>query len=181
MSPRAQRMRVVLPAVIALGANLGDRERTLRSAVAEIAALDGVSVVAASGIVESFAVKPEGVDEAAPDYLNAVLLVRSALGPEALLDALNHIEAEHGRVRAERWGDRTLDLDLIDFGGFSEQTERLTLPHPRAWERPFVLVPWLEVAPKAELRGHGRIDALAASHSDEVWPFPAAPLWAVRA
>ncbi|MCU1423254.1 MAG: folK [Microbacteriaceae bacterium] len=181
MSPRAQRMRVVLPAVIALGANLGDREGTLRSAVAEIAALDGVSVVAASGIVESFAVKPEGVDEAAPNYLNAVLLVRSALGPQELLDALNRIEAEHGRVRAERWCDRTLDLDLIDFGGFEEQTERLTLPHPRAWERPFVLVPWLEVAPKAELRGHGRIDALAASNSDQVWSFPAAPLWAVPA
>ncbi len=179
MSPRAQRMRVVLPAVIALGANLGPREETLRSAVAAIAALDGVTVVAASGIVESHAVKPDGVDERSPDYLNAVLLVRSALDPEQLLDELNRIEAEHGRVRAERWGDRTLDLDLIDFGGIAQNTERLTLPHPRAWERPFVLVPWREVAPEAELRGHGRIAALPASESAEVRPYAAAPLWQV--
>ena len=177
MSPRAQRMRVVLPAVIALGSNLGDREGNLRSAVAAIAALDGVTVTAASGIVESFAVKPAGVDEAAPNYLNAVLLARSSLDPEQLLDALNRIEAEHGRVRAERWGDRTLDLDLIDFGGIAQTSDRLTLPHPRAWERPFVLVPWRQVDPGAELRGHGRIDALPASDSADVWEFAAAPLW----
>ena len=170
-------MRVVLPAVIALGSNLGDREGNLRSAVADIAALDGVTVMAASGIVESHAVKPAGVDAAAPDYLNAVLLARSALAPEQLLDELNRIEAEHGRVRAERWGDRTLDLDLIDFGGLARDTERLTLPHPRAWERPFVLVPWRQVQPGAELRGRGAIDSLAASDSAEVWDFAAAPLW----
>ncbi len=170
------RQRVVLPAVIALGSNLGDREDNLRAAIADIAALDGVVVTAASGIVESFALKPEGVDEAAPNYLNAVVLVQSAQLPEQLLDSLNRIEAEHGRVRAERWGDRTLDLDIITFGSITQQTDRLTLPHPRAAERPFVVVPWLQADPEATLPGVGRVDALPAATSHEVWPFAAASL-----
>jgi 2-amino-4-hydroxy-6-hydroxymethyldihydropteridine diphosphokinase len=172
------RRRVVLPAVIALGANLGDREGNLRAAVREIEAIDGVTVTAASGIVQSHAVKPTGTDAEAPDYLNAVILVQSALHPEQLLRELNRIEEEHGRVRTERWGDRTLDLDIIDFAGLNRQGETLTLPHPRAWERPFVLVPWLQVQPDAEIAGHGRIAALAAAHSPEVQTFAAAPLTA---
>ncbi|MBK4348480.1 2-amino-4-hydroxy-6-hydroxymethyldihydropteridine diphosphokinase [Lacisediminihabitans changchengi] len=171
------RTRVVLPAVIALGSNLGDREDNLRAAVADIAAIDGVTVEAASGIVESHAWKPAGVDEDAPNYLNAVLLVRSALLPEQLLDELNRIEAEHGRVRVERWGDRTLDLDIVSFGAMRITSERLTLPHPRAWERPFVIVPWLQAEPGARLPEHGPIAELAAASSDEVWPFAASPLW----
>jgi len=171
------RTRVVLPAVIALGSNLGAREDNLRAAVADIAAIDGVTVVAASGIVESHAWKPAGVDETAPDYLNAVLLVTSALLPEQLLDQLNRIEAEHGRVRAERWGDRTLDLDIVTFGAMRISDDRLTLPHPRAWQRPFVLVPWVQVEPDARLADHGPIVDLDAASSDEVWAYPAAPLW----
>ncbi|WP_394770906.1 2-amino-4-hydroxy-6-hydroxymethyldihydropteridine diphosphokinase [Lacisediminihabitans sp.] len=170
------RQRIVLPAVIALGSNLGDREANLRDAVREIGSLDGVIVTAVSGIVESHAVKPDGVDESSPNYLNAVVLVRSALHPDDLLDALNRIEAEHGRVREERWGDRTLDLDIVAFDGLRRDDERLTLPHPRAWQRPFVLVPWLQADPDAELSGHGRVDALAAAVSPEVWAFDAAPL-----
>lgn len=171
------RTRVTLPVVIALGSNLGDREANLRAAVADIAALDGIRITAASGIVESHAVKPEGVDEAAPDYLNAVVLVSSAERPEELLDNLNRIEAAHGRIRAERWGDRTLDLDIVDFGRMTMETDRLSLPHPRAWQRPFVIVPWLQADPAGTLPGRGRIDALAAAGSAEVWPFAAAPLW----
>jgi len=171
------RTRVVLPAVIALGSNLGDREDNLRAAVADIAAIDGVTVVAASGIVESHAWKPAGVDEAAPNYLNAVLLVRSALLPEQLLDQLNRIEADHGRVRAERWGDRTLDLDIVTFGAMRITSDRLTLPHPRAWQRPFVIEPWLQVQPDARLADHGPIADLAAAGSAEVWPYDANPLW----
>jgi 2-amino-4-hydroxy-6-hydroxymethyldihydropteridine diphosphokinase len=170
------RRRVRLPAVIALGSNLGDRVVNLRAAVADIGALDGVRMVAASGLVESHALKPEGVDEAAPNYLNAVVLVSSALDPDELLTALNRIETEHGRVRAERWGDRTLDLDIIAFGSMTLDTERLTVPHPRVWERPFVVVPWLQVEPDAILPGRGRIDALPAARSDEVWAFAAEPL-----
>ncbi|HEY0260162.1 MAG TPA: 2-amino-4-hydroxy-6-hydroxymethyldihydropteridine diphosphokinase [Lacisediminihabitans sp.] len=171
------RMRVVLPAVIALGSNLGDRESILRSAVREIDAIEGATVTAASGLVESHAVKPDGVDEAAPAYLNAIVLVASALDPDGLLDELNRIEADHGRTRTERWGDRTLDLDLISFDGLRDDRERLTLPHPRAWQRPFVLVPWLQADPDAVLLGRGRVDALDAARSDEVRPFPAAPLF----
>ena len=171
------RRRVVLPAVIAIGSNLGDREGNLRSAVRDIAALGGVTVSAVSGIVQSHAVKPTGTDAESPDYLNAVMLVQSALHPEALLTELNRIEAEHGRVRLERWGDRTLDLDIISFAGLERQTDDLTLPHPRAWERAFVIVPWLQVDPDAELLGHGRIDALFVATSSEVWACDAPPLW----
>lgn len=170
------RRRIVLPAVIALGSNLGDREQNLRAAVRDIAAIDGVSVTAASGIVQSHAVKPAGTDAAAPDYLNAVILVQSALHPEQLLIELNRIEAEHGRIRAERWGDRTLDLDIIWFAGLERHSESLTLPHPRAFERAFVVVPWLQVQPDAEIPGRGRIASLAAARSTEVWEFAAAPL-----
>jgi 2-amino-4-hydroxy-6-hydroxymethyldihydropteridine diphosphokinase len=167
----------VLPAVIALGSNLGNREDNLCAAVRDIDALDGVTVTAVSGIVQSHAVKPTGTDAEAPAYLNAVMLVQSALHPEALLEELNRIEADHGRVRVERWGDRTLDLDIIDFAGLLRDTDDLTLPHPRAWERAFVIVPWLQVDPDAEIRGHGRIDSLAVAHSDEAWPFVAPALW----
>ncbi len=167
----------MLPAVIALGSNLGDREDNLRAAVRDIAALGGVTVTAVSGIVQSHAVKPTGTDATAPDYLNAVMLVRSALHPEALLIELNRIEAEHGRVRVERWGDRTLDLDIISFAGLERHTDDLILPHPRAWERAFVIVPWLQMDPDAELRGHGRIDSLFVATSSEVWGCDAPPLW----
>ena len=170
----------MLPAVIALGSNLGDREDNLRSAVRAIGALDGVTITAVSGIVQSHAVKPAGTDVAAPDYLNAVMLVQSAIHPEALLVELNRIEAEHGRVRVERWGDRTLDLDIISFGGLERDTEDLTLPHPAAWQRAFVIVPWRELEPDAEIRGHGRIDALDAARSTDVWAYDAPPLLAER-
>ena len=163
-------------AVIALGSNLGDREANLRSALASIDALDGVTVTAASGIVESHAVKPEGVDAAAPNYLNAVALVRCELGAETLLDELGAIEAQAGRIRTEYWGDRTLDLDIITFGELSVDSARLVLPHPRAWQRPFVVVPWLQVDADAALPGHGRIDRLEAASSPAVWPFEAQPL-----
>jgi 7,8-dihydro-6-hydroxymethylpterin-pyrophosphokinase len=105
-----------------------------------------------------------------------VVLVTSALPPEELLDALNAIEHRHGRVRLEHWGDRTLDLDLIDFAGLERNTQRLVLPHPRAAERSFVLVPWLQVDPQARLRGLGRVDELLAATTDEVWSYDAAPL-----
>jgi 2-amino-4-hydroxy-6-hydroxymethyldihydropteridine diphosphokinase len=167
----------VLPAVIALGSNLGNREDNLRAAVHDIAALGDVVVTAVSGIVQSHAVKPTGTDADAPSYLNAVMLVQSALHPEALLKELNRIEADHGRVRVERWGDRTLDLDIIDFAGLQRDTDDLTLPHPRASERAFVIVPWLQVDPDAEIRGHGRIDSLAVAHSGDAWPLVASALW----
>jgi 2-amino-4-hydroxy-6-hydroxymethyldihydropteridine diphosphokinase len=173
---REQRLRVELPVVLSLGSNLGDREATIRAAVAEIAALADVRVTAASGLVETAALKPHGVDTDAPAYLNAVVAVRTTLDPEDLLAALNRIELEHGRVRDERWGDRTLDIDIVDFGGLRIDSERLTLPHPRAAERGFVLVPWLQIEPLASLLSAGRVDRLPAAGAADVIPFEARPL-----
>lgn len=173
---RKQRMRVELPAVIALGSNLGDREATLRAAVSAIGRLSGVMLTAASGLVESAALKPDGVDETAPAYLNAVVRVRTALSPETLLAALHDIEAELGRERTEQWGDRTIDLDLISFAGLQRETQSVTLPHPRAWQRAFVLEPWLEIQPDARLPGRGLVADLARAASDTVTRYPAAPL-----
>lgn len=162
--------------VLALGSNLGDREATIRSGVAAIGTLPGVAMTAVSGLVESAAVKPEGVDAEAPAYLNAVATLRTAQDPYWLLGALLAIERAHGRVRETRWGDRTLDLDIIAVGSVTLSTDRLTLPHPRAAERAFVLAPWLEVDPDATLPGVGRVDALLAAIGDIPAPYAADPL-----
>jgi len=103
--------------VVALGANLGDRVATLRAAVRDLDAVDGVSVVAGSRPVESVALTLDGPDASRPGYVNAVVLVETTLDAAALLEALHAVEAQHGRVRTERWGDRTLDLDLVDLEG----------------------------------------------------------------
>lgn len=165
---REQRLRVDVPAVLALGSNLGDREATLRSAIGELGGSAGIQVMAVSPLVETPALRVGGVDESAPRYLNAVVLVRTTLDPLDLLDVANRIEDAHGRERAERWGDRTLDIDLIDVDGRIMRTDRLTLPHPRAAERAFVLVPWLEVDPDAVLRGRGRVAELVSHTTDRV-------------
>jgi 2-amino-4-hydroxy-6-hydroxymethyldihydropteridine diphosphokinase len=163
------------PAVLSLGSNLGDREANLRSAVAAIAAIPGVVVDAASGIVETAAIKPSGVDDSAPAYLNAVVLVSTTLAPVELLAAVAAIESDHGRVRDVRWGDRTLDIDIVTYGELRQDDRELTLPHPRAAERSFVLVPWLEIEPGAVLPGYGRVDGLPAA-SESVARYPAEAL-----
>ena len=155
-------------AVIAFGANLGDRAESIRAAAAEIDALPGTSLIILSSLVESAAVKPEGVDLNAPEYLNAVALVETRLEPHALLAALNAIEHAHGRTRHVRWGDRTLDLDIITYDLLEMSDGTLTLPHPRAAERSFVLAPWLEVDPGAALPGRGYVDELIAFCADPV-------------
>ncbi|HVX08029.1 2-amino-4-hydroxy-6-hydroxymethyldihydropteridine diphosphokinase [Humibacter sp.] len=150
------------PAVVAFGSNLGDREATIRAALDDLASTPEVRVDAVSPLIETAALRLDGVDEDAPRYLNGVALVSTALDPHALLDELQRIEDANGRVRLERWGDRTLDLDLIAMGDRRIEDDRLTLPHPRAAERGFVLAPWLDVDPDAELPGLGRVDALLA-------------------
>ncbi|WP_173923492.1 2-amino-4-hydroxy-6-hydroxymethyldihydropteridine diphosphokinase [Agromyces sp. Marseille-P2726] len=155
-------------AVIAFGANLGDREATIAAATRELADTRGVELVAVSPVYETPALKEDGVDPDAPGYLNGVIVVETSLEAHALLDLLQAIEARHGRVRAEHWGDRTLDLDLIDFGGRVISDERLTLPHPRAWQRAFVLQPWLDVEPDAVLTGRGPVAQLRAAANDRV-------------
>ena len=144
-----------VPVVVALGSNLGDRGETLRSAVGALAARPGVTVVAVSPVVET---DPVGGPADQPPYLNAVALARTDLEPDALLRLLHEIEGEHGRTREIRWGARTLDLDLIQYGRpgsaaeVCSETPELTLPHPRAAERAFVLVPWDLVDLAARLR-----------------------------
>jgi 2-amino-4-hydroxy-6-hydroxymethyldihydropteridine diphosphokinase len=162
--------------VLALGSNLGDREETIRAGIYDIAALHGVELTGASGLVETPALTPDGIDPDAPAYLNAVVTVRTALDPHVLLRGLNGIERAHGRVRDARWGDRTLDIDIIDFGCLLIASDDLTVPHPRAAERPFVLAPWLQVSPDATLPGLGRIDALLAATGPAPRDFPAEPL-----
>lgn len=147
-------------AVVALGANLGDRHETIRAAVEAIRRLPLVDAVVDSVPIESVAVTAAGLDPDAPRYLNAVALVTTRLAPSILLAYLHGIEDARGRVRRERWGDRTLDLDLIAYGQIHSDDPRLLLPHPRAAERSFVLAPWLSVDPDAVLPGVGRVDDL---------------------
>jgi len=150
----------VSTAVLALGSNLGDREATIAHAVRRIADLDGVELTAVSSLHEFAALTTHGVDVDAAPYFNAVAIVQTALTPIALLEATASIETDLGRVRAERWADRTLDIDLIDFDGLTLATDVLTLPHPRAAERDFVLAPWLEVDPEARLGDESVADLL---------------------
>lgn len=155
--------KIEVPAVVAFGSNQGDRPATILAAARELADAPGVELTAISSLHETVALRPEGRDADAPAYLNAVGLIRTTLTPPALLQLLQTIENTHGRVRAERWGDRTLDLDLIDVAGIRHDDPELTLPHPRAFERDFVLKPWLEVDPDAVLTGHGRVADLVAA------------------
>jgi 2-amino-4-hydroxy-6-hydroxymethyldihydropteridine diphosphokinase len=166
-APPAAKERPTVTAVVALGANLGDRAATLAEAIAELRRLPLVDDVAASTPIESVALTLDGPDASAPGYLNAVALVRTRLAPSVLLGMLHAIEARHGRERRERWGARTLDLDLIAYGDVVSADPTLLLPHPRAAERDFVLAPWLELDPEAELPGRGRVaDLLAQLQGD---------------
>lgn len=160
-------------AVIALGANLGAREAAIRDAMDEIESLDGVWPHRRSSLYETPALTTHGIDETVPSYLNAVITVHTDLEPHLLLDKLQQIEDAHGRVRQERWGNRTLDLDIIEQGGLEFADAALELPHPRAFERAFVLAPWAEIEPEASLTGRGPIKMLLAQTSDEVRRFHA--------
>jgi 2-amino-4-hydroxy-6-hydroxymethyldihydropteridine diphosphokinase len=152
-------------AVIAFGANLGDRAETIRQAAARISRLPLVEDVRLSDLHETVALRLEGPDPDAPAYVNAVALVTTRLAPQVLLGLLHAIEEEHGRERHERWGDRTLDLDLIAYGEVRSDDPHALIPHPRAAERLFVLEPWLSLDPDADLPGHGRVaDLVEALH-----------------
>ena len=144
--------------VLALGSNLGDRQDILQGAVDAIVGLPGVRVTAVSPVYETV---PVG-GPAQPDYLNAIVLADAARPARELLDRLHEIEAAFDRVLVVRWGPRTLDIDVIDFGGERSDDPELTLPHPRAHERAFVLGPWRDVDPDAALPGHGPVAGLLA-------------------
>jgi len=147
-------------AVVAFGANLGDRAATIQAAADGLAGTEGVELVALAPPIETPALRPYGIDRDAPAYLNTVGVYETTLEPRELLELLHRIEDEHGRTRTERWGDRTLDLDLISYGDLVQDDPELTLPHPRAHERDFVLRPWLVADALAELPGRGRVDEL---------------------
>lgn len=154
-------------AVVALGANLGDRQATIADALKDLARLPLTTEVVAAEPIETVAVTVSGPDAGAPAYLNSVALLTTRLAPSVLLTYLQAIEARHGRERTVRWGDRTLDLDLIAYGDVQTTTPRLTLPHPRAAERDFVLDPWARIDPDAFLPGHGRVADLLARLREE--------------
>ena len=140
--------------VISLGANIGDPKANLDLAVALLR--EATDVIAVSSYLQT---KPVGGPEQ-PDYLNAVAIVESELPAKDLLAVLNGIETAMGRTREIHWGPRVIDLDLIQYGGLLVSDEKLTLPHPRAHERRFVLAPWFEIEPEAILLTHGRISDL---------------------
>lgn len=152
-------------AVVAMGANLGDRAATIAAAMERLGETDGVTVVAVSSLVETVAIRADGPDDTHPNYLNGVALVDTTLSAPALLAVLHDIENDFGRTRTERWGDRTLDLDLIVFGDLVEDGN-LVVPHPRAHERAFVLGPWLELDSDAVFPERGPVrDLIAAATS----------------
>jgi 2-amino-4-hydroxy-6-hydroxymethyldihydropteridine diphosphokinase len=155
--------------VLALGGNLGDRRKTIKSAIRAIKSLDGVTLIAKSPLVESHALTEGGLDESKPNYLNGVVEIETDMKPGDLLDAVRKIEQEHGRIRLERWGSRTLDIDIITYGNLIKSGKRLELPHPRAFQRSFVLVPWALMNPSAVLLGHGKVADLAEPLKHEVW------------
>lgn len=133
---------VALQAFIGLGANLGDRGQALAQAVQAVALLPGTQL---TGLSSLYASAP--VDASGPDFLNAVIAVQTRLAPLDLLHALQAIELAAGRERPYRNAPRTLDLDVLRYGDLQLNTPELTLPHPRLWERAFVLLPLAELAP----------------------------------
>ena len=143
-----------MKAVISLGANIGDANANLDLAIGLLR--EATEVLAVSSYLQT---KPVGGPEQ-PDYLNAVAIVESELPAKDLLALLNGIETAMGRTREIHWGPRVIDLDLIQYGGLLVDDEKLTLPHPRAHERRFVLAPWFEIEPEAVLLTHGRISDL---------------------
>jgi len=143
-----------MKAVVALGANIGNPQEQMDLAVAMLR--EATDVVAVSSY---YTTKPVGGPEQ-PDYINAVCIIESDLPAIDLLSLLHGIEKSLGRERAEKWGPRTIDLDLIQYGALLSSATELQLPHPRAHERRFVLEPWQEIEPDAVLLTHGKISDL---------------------
>ena len=154
--------RPLTRAILALGSNLGERRSTLSEAVADIVDRPEVRLVDVSPIIST---KPVGGPDGQPDFLNMVIAVDTSLLPEELLAHCQSVEAAHHRVREVRWAARTLDVDIITYGELRSTDPVLTLPHPRAAERAFVLYPWALMDPQALLAGRP-VAELAAAASD---------------
>lgn len=162
-------------AVVSLGSNVGNRLETLQGAVDALADTPGLRVKAVSPVYET---EPWGVEPGSqPDYLNAVALIKTTLPPSSLLERAHAIEEAFLRVRDERWGPRTIDVDIVAYQDIVSEDPALTLPHPRAHERAFVLVPWHDVDPEAVLPGRGPVAELVeAVGTSEVRPHADAEL-----
>ena len=143
---------------IALGSNLGNRLENLQGGLDALFDAPGLALAAISPV---YLTAPAGGPQQ-PDYLNAVLIAATTLPAHAILERCHGVEAVFGRVRDEVWGPRTLDLDIIVYGDVVSDDPELTLPHPRAHERAFVLAPWHDIDPDAEIPGRGRVSDLLA-------------------
>ena len=144
--------------VIALGANLGEPRAQLEEAIEALKKV--INIEAISSFYET---KPFKVNEEQPNYINAVLIGETNLEAENLMKELLAIEERIGRKRSTINAARLIDLDIIDYQGMVINSENLTLPHPRAFEREFVLRPWIEIDPKAQLTGFGAVKELLAA------------------
>jgi len=145
--------------VIAMGSNIGDRLDYLQGGLDGLFDTPRITFLAVSPVYET---TPVGGPEQ-PDYLNAVVIAETSMPAQAVLERCFSLEDAYGRVRDELWGPRTLDLDLIIYGDEVSNSPGLTLPHPRAHERAFVLAPWLDADPQAQIPGCGPVaDLLAA-------------------
>ena len=152
-------------AVISLGSNLGNRLETLQGAIDALEDTPGVRVKAVSPVYET---EPWGVDPGSqPAYFNAVIVLRTTLPPSSLLERAHAVEEAFHRVRDERWGARTIDVDIVTYADVVSDDPVLTLPHPRAHQRAFVLAPWYDVEPEAQLPGHGAVAELLATVTRE--------------
>ncbi|MFE3286813.1 2-amino-4-hydroxy-6-hydroxymethyldihydropteridine diphosphokinase [Streptomyces sp. NPDC059233] len=148
-------------AVVALGANLGNRLETLQGAIDALGDTPGLRVKAVSPVYET---EPWGVEPGTqPSYLNAVVRIRTTLPPSSLLERAQAVEEAFHRVREERWGPRTIDVDIVSYAEVVSDDPVLTLPHPRAHQRAFVLAPWHDIDPEAVIPGHGPVAALLAT------------------
>ncbi|MEU5081915.1 MULTISPECIES: 2-amino-4-hydroxy-6-hydroxymethyldihydropteridine diphosphokinase [Streptomyces] len=152
-------------AVISLGSNLGNRLETLQGAVDALEDTPGVRVKAVSPVYET---EPWGVEPGSqPSYFNAVVVLKTTLPPASLLERAHAVEEAFHRVRDERWGPRTLDVDIVAYADVTSDDPQLTLPHPRAHERAFVLAPWHDVDPQAQLPGRGTVAELLSAITRE--------------
>ncbi|MBO0823678.1 MAG: 2-amino-4-hydroxy-6-hydroxymethyldihydropteridine diphosphokinase [Actinobacteria bacterium] len=168
ISVTIRRTRTERNVVLALGSNLGDRMANLQRGI-DTLGNSGITATAVSGIFET---TPVGGPEQG-NYLNAVVRAQNSLPAREILARCQAAEAAAGRVRTVRWGPRTLDVDIIACGTETSADPDLTLPHPRAHERAFVLAPWLDIEPDAELPGRGPVaDLLAAIPVPGVWRRP---------
>jgi 2-amino-4-hydroxy-6-hydroxymethyldihydropteridine diphosphokinase len=154
--------------VLGLGSNLGNRRNWLVKALSLIATTENVYLTDISAIVESKALTLSGVDSSKPKFLNCVAEIDTTLKPEQLLKAMQAIEAELGRKRKERWGDRNIDIDIITYGNTNYRSPELVIPHPETKNRSFVIVPWYLMNQDATLPGVGRIEKLAEVFVDQV-------------